>query len=106
MMEDLLAVMREVDVRKINSDIIWANFQLTDNPCILYDVLLTPVPSAVGKIRVYDGSIDSGHLRALIASATDESKQVRFIPPMYCSRGLSVEFVTNVDNVTIRYLVC
>lgn len=86
-----------------------ANFYLTgdqvitDYPCVLHSVTVTPSAGAVGDVTLYDGQgAESGHELLVIRTASGCTNQVRFAG-VSLTRGLYVDVGSNVTCVVVEW---
>lgn len=76
---------------------------VTDEPCKLYSVVLTPSAGAVGDVTLYNGSgAESGYEITTLRTASGKTEQVRW-RGLELNRGLYVDVGSNVTLLTVEW---
>jgi len=86
-----------------DGEYLTADRLITNLPCQLLSVTVTPDAQGVGDITLYDGeAAESGYQIGTLRTASGETLQVRF-RGLYLTRGLYVDVGSNVTCVIVEW---
>lgn len=87
-----------------DGEYLTADRVITDQPCKLLSVTVTPSSQGVGDITLYDGQgAETGYEVLVIRTASGCTQQVRF-EHLSLTRGLYVDVGSNVTCVVIEWV--
>ena len=101
-----LIIERSLDIKKVSSARVDRDVTLSTRPAIIYGLLITPINSYSGVVKIYDSAGGIGRLRATIVTDVTVSMVVKFPIPLFLAQGLYIKLNENISEVMVQYLIC
>lgn len=98
--KELLKLAKSCSFERSDADRIFAL-----PPGFLFCATISSDGGGEADAHVYDGNDTSGRLFQDLYAGDELSMQYHWYPPIYFRFGLYVDIGTNVDSVTLQYLV-
>lgn len=77
---------------------------VSQKPCLVYSLCGIGIADASNVYTIHDGQTSSGDQIMTLVAGTYSSDFRLFASPLYFSKGLYVEFVTNGEEVSIQLM--